>query len=365
MNNPNLPYGMPSLAAELAAARFDRVPETMPGILRIQSIERTLADDGVQVRSAATLFHERAALKVSWTSRQTDIRLRRGSLVRIRWGAATECADGAIRIDRLVLVDRPDASTNLFSTIPTAWVKDRTVVQRARILWDQLPRNLAHLFNSLMWDGERFHRYVYGPSSINGHHNGTNGNLIHSVEVAEAAMAIGRLYPGVNLDLLGFGGLVHDAAKAAEYRYDRERLVYSMSESGVLVGHRDTLIDWLAVARFVGRVAMSESTYRVMMHMLNAKRGAAHWMGLREPLTQEAEILAAADRLSAGGDLFVRCAPPEEKGGFGRYHPHLKGRPYALPVAKLNIFPPRDAANDSRFSPDDIADLGASGEPDF
>lgn len=315
MNNPHLPSGMPSLAAGLSAAQFDRVPENMPGILRIQSLERTLAKDGVQVCSVATLFHRRAFLKVTWTSRQTDSRLRRGSLVRIRWGSVTKCADGVIRIDRLVLVDRPDAATNLFETVPTAWVRDRTVVERAMNLWEQLPRNLAHLFNALMWDGNRFHRYVYGPSSINGHHNGTNGNLIHSVEVAEAAMGFGRLYPGVNLDLLGFGGLVHDAAKAAEYRYDHERLVYSMSERGVLVGHRDTLIDWLATARSVGRVAMSDSTYLVLMHMLNAKRGAVHWMGLREPLTQEAEILAAADCLSAGGDLFARCAPLDHPAG--------------------------------------------------
>lgn len=200
-------------------------------------------------------------------------------------------------------MDHQDVVTNLFETVPTAWVRNRTVVARAIILWDQLPRNLALLFNALMWNGDRFHRYVYGPSSINGHHNGTNGNLIHSVEVAESAMAIGRLYPGVNLDLLGFGGLVHDAAKADEYIYDRERCAYSLSLRGALVGHRDTLIDRLATVRFASRVGMSESTYLVMMHMLNANRGAAHWMGLRKPLTQEPEILSAADRFSAGDAL--------------------------------------------------------------
>jgi 3'-5' exoribonuclease len=362
MNNPSLPHGMHSLAASLSAAQFDPVPEHMPGIFRIQTIDRTLAKDGAQICSVANLFHERASLMVTWTSRQTDTRLQRGSLARIRWGGATECADGAIRIDRLVLADLPDTTTNLFATIPTAWVRDRTVVQRAIILWDQLPRNLAHLFNALMWNGKRFHRYVYGPSSINGHHNGVNGNLIHSVEVAEAAMAIGRLYPGVNLDRLGFGGLVHDAAKAAEYSYDRERQVYTMSECGVLMGHRDTLIDWLATARTAARVGISQSAYLVLMHMLNARRGAPRWIGLREPLTLEPEILSAADRLSADGELFVRCAPSEEKGGFGHYHPHLKGRPYALPVGKLDIFQRRDAANDDHFS-NDIQDPGASGEP--
>lgn len=363
MNNSHQPYGMPSLAASLSAAQFDRVPENMPGILRIQSIARILAADGVQICSVATLFHEQVLLTVTWTSRQTDTRLRRGSLVRIRWGAATECANGAIRIDRLVLVDRPDASTNLFATVPTAWVSDRTVVQRAMTLWDQMPRNLAHLFNALMWDGQRFHRYVYGPSSIDGHHNGANGNLIHSVEVAEAAMAIGRFYPGVNLDLLGLGGLVHDAAKADEYFYDRERCVYSLSPRGALVGHRDTLIDWLATARSAGRVGMSESTYLVLMHMLNANCGAAHCTGLRQPLTPEPEILAAADRFSVDGNLAARCAPTTEKRGVGHFHPQIKGHPHALPVAKLDVFQQRDAANDDRISPDDSEATGAAGEP--
>lgn len=363
MNNSHQPYGIPSMAASLSAAQFDSVPENMPGILRIQSIARIPATDGVQICSIATLFHERALLTVTWTSRKTDIRLRRGSLVRIQWGGATECVNGVIRIDRLVLVDRPDASTNLFATVPTAWVSDRTVVQRAIILWDQMPRNLAHLFNALMWDGQRFHRYVYGPSSIDGHHNGVSGNLIHSVEVAEAAMGTGRLYPGVNLDLLGLGGLVHDAAKADEYRYDPERCVYTMSERGELVGHRDTLIDWLATARSAGRVGISESTYLVLMHMLNANCGTAHCSGLRQPLSPEPEILAAADRFSVDRNLATRFAPPEEKAGVGNYHPHLNGRPYVLPVEKLDVFQRRDAANDDRISPDDTQDSGASGEP--
>ncbi len=57
--------------------------------------------------------------------------------------------------------------------------------------------------------------------------------------------------------------------------------------------------------------------------MLNASRSAAHWMGLRKPLTPEPEILSVVDRFSADGDLFARCAPPEENVG-GNVVPQLR-----------------------------------------
>jgi 3'-5' exoribonuclease len=54
----------------------------------------------------------------------------------------------------------------------------------------------------------------------------------------------------------------------------------------------------------------------------------AEWLGIREPVSLEATILSAADRLSGQADLVSRMAP--EEAGFGGYHKHLKGRPYVV-----------------------------------
>lgn len=299
MNSPHPPIGMPLQAAGLSAVQTDLVPQNLPGIFRIQSLARTLAKDGVQVCSLATLFHERVSLDVSWISPHADSLVRRGGLVRIHWGVAAKSVDGVFPIDQLLPPDGPDAVTNLFETIPVSWVRDRAVVQRAMTLWDQLPRNLAHMFNALMWNGQRFHRYACSSASMDGHHTGKNGNLVHSVEVAEAAMAFGRLYPGVNLDLLGFGGLVHDAAKADGYNDGRERRMLQISERGIPANGRHTVIDWLATARAADGVVMPESSFTALVHMLNATSEDAPWSGRGDQPTLMAEILAEADRFSA------------------------------------------------------------------
>jgi hypothetical protein len=60
-------------------------------------------------------------------------------------------------------------------------------------------------------------------------------------------------------------------------------------------------------------------------------KGAPPWLGLREPQSLEATIVSAADRLSGHSDLIEQHAP--RRSGFGRYHPHLGGRPYVLAEA--------------------------------
>lgn len=304
----------------------DRLTELLPEVLRIQSLERVLTPKG-QIHNRAVLYHQRCKICVDWITQQVDTRLHRYGLVRIRHALTIRSSDGALRIERLLPADQPLPSLNLFDTVLPEWVKDRTLVGRASALWAKLPRPLAHLFNSLLWESGRFHRYVTGPSSIRGHHNAWNGNFRHSVEVAELARDIGQRTPLANVALLIAGGLLHDAAKADEYRYDRTRSAFRLSDRGELVGHRDTLIEWLAVARQTGRVAMPDDVYLALLHMINAVKGAPAWLGLREPRCLEAEILSMADRLSGQEDVHTRCAP-ESQAGFGSFHAHVGRRTY-------------------------------------
>lgn len=305
----------------------DSLTATLPPILRIQSIERTLTSDG-HIHNRAVLFHERCSVCVDWISQQTDTRLHRHGLATMRPARYAHCNGGAVRIDRLLPAERADSTTNLFHTVPSDWVRDRALVRRAARLWEALPRNLAQLFNTLFWENGRFHRYVMGPSSTQGHHNALNGNLHHSVEVAEIAHGLAGNTELANPALLILGGLLHDAGKADEYRYDRVSRSFRLSVRGELVGHRDTLIEWLAVARDRSRVTLSDDEYLALLHTLGASKGAPPWLGLREPRCIEAEILSLADRLSGMQDLHRRCAPADGQSGFGTKHPHIGRRTF-------------------------------------
>ncbi|HRQ56394.1 MAG TPA: HD domain-containing protein [Azoarcus taiwanensis] len=316
MNEFRTPAQLPS---------HDLVRDRLPRIFRIQSITR-LPADGRLVMNRAVLFHERASLSVEWASRHVDVRLKAGCLVSVCWLGRPVSTNGAICIARLVRLDRPEPSINLFDTLPTSWVIERGLVKRAAALWEGLPRPFAHLFNAIFWDGQRLHRYLTGPSSLGGHHPERLGNLRHSIEVAERALDIAAREARVHRGVLVMAALLHDAGKADEYRLGASR--HELTDRGRLIGHKMTVFEWIAVARAKHRVILPEAHYLGLIHALTSAKGAPPWLGIREPQSLEASILSAADRLSGQSDLIEQHAP--RRSGFGRYHPHLKGSPFVL-----------------------------------
>src|SRR5690554_420295 len=122
-----------------ATPALDMVVEKLPPILRIQSIAR-FPYDGAQTLNRAVLYHERSSLTVEWVSRHIDVRLTAGALVSVRWLERPRSFNGAVRIARLVLLERPDPALNPFQTAPSSWVADRALIRRAGALWELLPR---------------------------------------------------------------------------------------------------------------------------------------------------------------------------------------------------------------------------------
>lgn len=304
------------------------LPESLPGIFRLTRIEHKPSENGLTT-CTAQIYHEKASLRVTWGCRQPDTRLYEGALVSPRWlGHSTRSEQGAVRISRLVLLEIPQKGAALFDTVPHEWVRDRALVERARALVGILPSHLTLLFNGLFWDGRRFMRFVVGPSSLNGHHNGRNGNLLHTVEVAETALKLAENRNGVCLDVLLMAALLHDAGKADEYAFNYRRGVFEISDRGALIGHKLTVLEWIAAAMAKNRILMPETHYLGLVHALTSAKGAPDWVGVRESRSLEAMLLSTADRLSGQQDLVDQLAP--EHDGFGRYHPHLRGRPYLV-----------------------------------
>lgn len=294
-------------------------------IYRLVEIDRKTVKTGFHV--TAVLYQSGQSIKVSWSSNTCpDTRLKSGVIVSPR-GACTMVGDGsAIQISRLVLLERPEASLNLFDTVPPSWVSDQDLLERAGDLWNNLPDYFKALFNTVFWCGERFQRFCVGQSSLTGHHAEMSGNLCHSVEVAETIGTLLHLYEGANAGVAVMAGLLHDAGKADEY--GEYRCGQTMSTRGKLLGHKITLVEWLAVARSKMRIGIPESAYLSLMHALTATQNAPAYLGLRDAVTPEALLLSVADRVSGKANLLNRCQTPS--GGWGSRHPHLNGAPYTL-----------------------------------
>lgn len=317
---PTKPFGMP---CALYAANT---------VFRVLWVNRDFDAQG-KIRNRAGLFLNDQTFTVEWLSQKTDAGIRQHALVSVAPSQTIRDTEGVIRIQRLRLADQPKAHINLFATVPTTWVDDRDLVARASALWESLPRSFALLVNAVLWNGGRFYRYTRGPSSLGDHHAVTSGNFRHSVEVAELARNLGMTSELANVPLLVVGGLLHDAAKAAEYRYDQVTRRFRMSKIGELIGHRDTLIGWLAEARRTHGLVIGSEVFLGLMHMLFAAKGAGSWLGLREPRTREADILSQADQFSRMENLRRACAPAKGEPGFGRSHPNLSYRTYVTPKA--------------------------------
>ena len=301
----------------------------LPQALRLTSLHRQQDSAGKHVHTAH-LFHERAQLKVRWTMSHADPRLRPGILVGARWSGPGRCdADGCLSVARLAVLERPATGVTLFDTVPPGWVRERTLVHRARTLIDELPVAFQQLLHAVFWDGPRFRRFCTGPSSMQGHHDQTNGNLLHSVQVAEQVRALCSDRNHVHRGLAVLSALLHDAGKADEYVI-RPDGSWGLSDRGRLLGHRVTVIEWIAAAIARWSIRLPDGHVEALLHNLSAVAHAPAWMGLREPQTAEAELLSVADRLSGTDDLMQRCLP--RTNGWGRYHPHLRRKPYRVTV---------------------------------
>ncbi|MDD4979494.1 MAG: HDIG domain-containing protein [Gallionella sp.] len=302
--------------------------ETLSGVYRIVSISCLPMRAGCGVEYRVELFRNDKRIAVEYTRSNPDIRLKVDSLVSVRWKFPMLCDGETIRISRLVLLEIPLKTFNPFETVPHGWVKDRQLVERAAAVFNTVPDNLRHLLVSVLWNGTRFRQFCECPSSLGNHHAQRNGNLRHTVEVAETVNLLAEKYPLANRGISLAAAFLHDVGKAAEYSVQGNH--WAMSDRGRLIGHRHTVIEWIAQAMATNRIVLQERHYLSLLHALTSAPNA-QWLGIRTPVTPEATLLSMADRLSGESELTGQLSNRE--GGWGSLHPHRKSKPFTLPDA--------------------------------
>ena len=298
----------------------------LPWLFRLVRLDRVSLPKG-GYRFQATLFHDKASVAVTWIGSKVDDRLSAGSLVTPRWTSKTVCTQGQIIVNRLLPVSTP-STVNLFETVPYEWVKDREAISQARQIIEGLPSYFIKLINGIFWDYRRFYRFLVGPSSLNGHHNYKHGNLRHSLEVTHNALMLSKNRETVCLHVLATAALLHDAGKADEYQFNHQRNCFEISTRGVLLGHKLSIVEWISAAVAQYQIPIPDNELLSLLHALTAAKGAPNWIGIREPVSPEANLLSIADRLSGQDDLFKQTMTSSK--GFGRYHKHLRGRPFLV-----------------------------------
>lgn len=302
----------------------------LPSIYRLIDVQRTPLSPK-SYRMEATLFHDQASLRVGWKTSQPDIRLKPGVLVTPWWKVGSPVPSmGVLEISRLAMTEIPDRRIDLFSTVPHSWVSDRDLLRRATALIDALAPTFRELVHAIFWEGARFERFCRGPSSLKGHHCHVNENLRHSVETAEATLALLPQFPSANASIALTAALLHDAGKSDDYVLGEPmlNLPNRMSDWGRLIGHKTTVVFWIGDVHRKLRMRLSDDQLQSLLHALNAASGAPAHLGMRAPITPESILLSLADRASGKGNLLARQQAPG--GGWGKEHAHLAGAPFTV-----------------------------------
>lgn len=260
----------------------------LPVHYRLTSLMRLPGKNGRGIYNEATLYHDRHTRRVAWTSPTVDSRLRRGDIVSVKAFPRLARA-GQAPVVGLVRLDLPQAAVNPFELIPAAWLNDRSLAQRAKVLWDQLERPLQHLFNAVLWDGARFYRYATGPLASAAGPARSGDSLRRAVALAEEALRLAEGLPDVARGVLIAAALLHDAGKTDGVRLAADGSGLKPSERSLWIGPGETLLEWLAVART--RVIVPDARYYRLVHVLIALQRSP-----QPSFAIEAAILHAARR---------------------------------------------------------------------
>ena len=291
-------------------------------------VERKLYRVAEIANKEAVLFKSEHFIHVAWEKRSLTYSPIVGDIVNPIFDSISCFPNGVTEIERLVVCkEPPETNLNLFDLVPIDWVEDRSLIKRASTILASLNNDHQKLFNSILWDHYRLKRFCTGPSSLSGHHSESNGNLRHSLEVAEEMQRLCQGRPSVNTSLGVLLALLHDIGKADEYTLTASGGC-KMSERGILLGHKATAFEWVVEAINRWNIALPQDHYLAILHVLSATPHAPDWMGLRQPMMLECELLSMADRLSGKDDLMFQTT--NHSGGFGRYHKHLACAPFSV-----------------------------------
>jgi 3'-5' exoribonuclease len=164
---------------------------------------------------------------------------------------------------------------------------------RADIQGPRLARTIGLFYD----DPEFRERYERCPASVSGHHAELGGLLKHTCEVAHIALAVSRLYPAADADLVLAGVLLHDIGKLESYTWDG---IFDVTVPGSVIGH--VVLGGLMLDRRVraeSPMPCREPELLILQHLVLAHHGKLEFGAPVVPMTLEAEIIHYADNASA------------------------------------------------------------------
>ncbi|MCP4725896.1 MAG: HD domain-containing protein [bacterium] len=163
-------------------------------------------------------------------------------------------------------------------------------------------RFFRELCSYLLLKGEGGIIFRKAPGGKLWHHGYIGGLLEHTVAVAELAEMIGGNYPGLNIDLLRAGALLHDIGKAQAYSVSPH---IEYTDEGRLIGH---IVQGYSIVEneIRNQKDFPEEHAKQLLHLILSHQGEHEKQSPVVPMTKEALILHYADEIDSGLNAFKR-----------------------------------------------------------
>jgi 3'-5' exoribonuclease len=172
---------------------------------------------------------------------------------------------------------------------------------------------LSRLLTLLWEDSDFVARFKRAPAAKELHHTFLGGLLEHTLSVARLVLQNGNHYPGLNLDLLLAGAILHDIGKVDELSYRRS---FDYTEPGRLLGH--IVLGLERVDASIRRIdGFPEDLALLLKHLLVSHHGQTLWGSPKKPMILEGVMLHYLDDLDAkmnGIRQFLRAQVPAGAG---------------------------------------------------
>lgn len=168
---------------------------------------------------------------------------------------------------------------------------------------------LRGLLDRVFADPDTVARFKQAPAAKSMHHAFRGGLLEHVLSLCGLAKLAASHYPGIRLDLLLTGAILHDIGKIRELGYDSS---FFYTNEGQLIGH---IAGGVQMVREKMGPDFPED-YRVLVeHMILSHHGHLEYGSPKEPLFPEALLLHYLDDLDSKMEAMRACfaaAPGQE-----------------------------------------------------
>ncbi len=238
-----------------------------------------------------------------------------GSAVKVR-GSVSEFR-GALQlsVDRIRLTAEGD-HVDLSRLVPTAPMDAEQGFHTVERIVDTITdRDYRAICKKMLERHGQALRTIPAAKSV--HHSFLGGLLMHTCTMLQAADFLAGLYAGVvDRSLLLAGTLLHDFAKAEEFRFSPLGLVTEYSVKGQLLGH--LVMGAQEAARVAEELGVPEEKSVLLQHMLLSHHGQPEFGAAVAPACAESELLSLIDTMDSRMEIYREAMEETQPGQFSK-----------------------------------------------